>query len=135
MAKIRRQNTAPELALRQALFARGIRFRLHQRKLPGSPDIVLPAARMVVFVHGCFWHRHLGCSKTTSPKNNAAFWEEKFKANVTRDKKFVRALRKLGWRVFTVWECQTQTNLVRAVNRIETAYLTTRLQRRQRARD
>src|SRR4051812_7398106 len=85
MSGIRNKNTRPEIAIRQALHAAGYRFRLHRRDLPGSPDIVLPRHRIAVFVHGCFWHRHLGCRFATSPKTNQDFWNTKFAANVARD--------------------------------------------------
>jgi DNA mismatch endonuclease (patch repair protein) len=84
----------------------GLRFRLHPRDLPGSPDIVLPRHRVVVLVHGCFWHRHRSCRFAYSPKSRRAFWEDKFRENVERDRRVKRELRKLGWRVLTVWECE-----------------------------
>ena len=105
MSRIRGKDTAPELALRKALHALGLRYRLHAR-LPGKPDIVLPRHSAVVFVHGCFWHRHRGCRIATTPKSNTAFWREKFDRNVARDKRVRRQLRVAGWRVFIAWECQ-----------------------------
>jgi DNA mismatch endonuclease (patch repair protein) len=105
MAAIKGKNTRPEMALRSGLFALGLRFRLHARGLPGSPDLVFPKYRAVVFVHGCFWHRHLGCRFTTVPKSNAGFWAHKFSANVMRDEVAVSRLHELGWRVAVVWEC------------------------------
>jgi len=105
MSRIRGKNSRPELALRKQLFAAGYRFRLHRRDLPGSPDIVLPKYRAVVFVHGCFWHRHEGCSKSTTPSSNAAFWATKFASNVRRDAAAIDRLVALGWRVAVVWEC------------------------------
>lgn len=105
MSRIRGKNSRPELALRKQLFASGYRFRLHRRDLPGSPDIVLPRHRAVVFVHGCFWHRHDGCSKATTPSSNSAFWGAKFAANVERDAAAIARLEALGWRVALVWEC------------------------------
>lgn len=104
MASVRQQNTAPELAVRRELSAMGLRYRLHDKSLPGSPDIVLSKFKSVVFVHGCFWHRH-GCYRTTSPRTRAAFWEEKFRANLSRDRRAARHLRRLGWRVIVIWEC------------------------------
>jgi DNA mismatch endonuclease (patch repair protein) len=106
MSGIRGRNTKPELAVRKALFAAGFRYRLHTNTLPGRPDIVLPKFRCAVFVHGCFWHRHKGCKFAYSPKSNRAFWSEKFSSNVRRDKVVRTALRKAGWRVFVVWECE-----------------------------
>jgi len=84
----------------------GCRFRKNVKTLPGKPDIVLPKYRTVIFVHGCFWHRHEGCKDATMPKSNKAFWKKKFERNVSNDQKHARQLRKLGWRVITVWSCQ-----------------------------
>jgi len=105
MSSIRGKNTRPERILRSLLFARGFRYRLHVRGLPGSPDLVFPKRRAVVFVHGCFWHRHEGCRYTTTPRTNEEFWQRKFLGNVDRDRRHVETLRSLGWRVATVWEC------------------------------
>lgn len=105
MASIRGKDTRPELSLRSALFAVGFRYRLHVRGLPGSPDLVFPKYRAVLFVHGCFWHRHDGCRYTTSPKSNEDFWRLKFEGNVNRDARNVALLREQGWRVAIVWEC------------------------------
>ena len=110
MAAIRGKNTLPEKALRSGLFALGLRFRLHARGLPGSPDLVFQKYRAVVFVHGCFWHRHPGCRFTTVPKNNAEFWANKFSANVKRDQVAVGRLHELGWRVAEVWECAVRAS-------------------------
>jgi DNA mismatch endonuclease (patch repair protein) len=90
------------------LHREGYRFRLHPRDLPGKPDIVLPRFRTVVFVHGCFWHRHPGCRYAYNPKSREAFWQEKFRRNVQRDEEAGDALRSLGWRVLYVWECETK---------------------------
>lgn len=109
MSRIRGTNTAPELALRSALHRLGLRFRLHAKDLPGKPDIVLPKHGSVIFVHGCFWHRHPGCRVATIPKSNTEFWREKFSRNVQRDTRHVRSLRAAGWRVFTAWECDLST--------------------------
>lgn len=105
MAGIKGANTKPEMLLRKALHARGFRYKLHDRKLPGRPDIVLPRWRVAIQVHGCFWHRHPGCPKTTTPGTNSGFWEVKFAANVARDTTNVDALLAMGWRVLIVWEC------------------------------
>jgi len=105
MAGIKGKNTKPELALRRALHARGFRYRLHTKNVQGRPDLVLPKYRAVVFVHGCFWHRHLGCRYATNPKTRAEFWEVKFAANVARDSAVRAALLEAGWRVATIWEC------------------------------
>ncbi|MAN77464.1 MAG: very short patch repair endonuclease [Rhizobiales bacterium] len=105
MSEIRGKNTKPELSLRRALHARGFRFRLHSSKVHGRPDLVLPKHGAVVFVHGCFWHRHEGCRYTTTPSTRPEFWQAKFEANVARDLAVRRALLEDGWRVATVWEC------------------------------
>ena len=106
MAAIRGKDTAPELAVRRILHAMGLRFRLHRKDLPGRPDIVLPKHRTVVFVHGCFWHRHAGCRYTTTPRTRQEFWQSKFAANVERDSRNRTDLQQLGWRVIVVWECE-----------------------------
>lgn len=106
MSRIRGKNTAPELLVRSILHRLGYRFRLHRRDLPGTPDIALPRYRTVVFVHGCFWHRHPGCRYAYTPKSRLDFWQSKFNGNVARDVHHRAALRKLGWRVATVWECE-----------------------------
>lgn len=105
MAGIRGKNTKPELALRRALHARGYRFRLHARNVTGQPDLVFPKHSAVIFVHGCFWHRHQGCRYTTTPTTRPEFWATKFEANVDRDSAARAALLERGWRVATVWEC------------------------------
>ncbi|PSJ57668.1 very short patch repair endonuclease [Pseudaminobacter soli (ex Li et al. 2025)] len=105
MAGIGGKNTKPELALRRELHARGFRFRLHSKKVHGRPDLVLPKHRAVVFVHGCFWHRHEGCRYTSTPSTRPEFWRAKFEANVARDSVVRTTLLKGGWRVATVWEC------------------------------
>lgn len=106
MSRIRSRDTVPELLVRSALHRAGYRFRLHSKDLPGRPDIVLPKYHTVVFVHGCFWHRHKGCRFAYTPKSRVAFWNNKFRSNIERDRRKSKALRKLGWRVITVWECQ-----------------------------
>lgn len=106
MSRIRGKDTKPEIVVRSLLHRMGFRFRLHRRGLPGSPDIVLPGHGAVVFVHGCFWHRHTRCKGATTPKSRVKFWQEKFAANVERDKRNRRDLRRLGWKVLVVWECE-----------------------------
>lgn len=105
MARIKGRDTRAEVLLRKALHARGLRFRLNVRSLPGSPDIVLPRYRAAILVHGCYWHRHKGCPKTTTPSTNVEFWQKKFQANVERDRRILRELLEAGWRVAVVWEC------------------------------
>ena len=104
MASVRQRDTGPEIMLRSALHRAGLRYRLHDRTLPGSPDLVFPRYNAVVFVHGCYWHSH-GCYKSTVPKSRRDFWEAKFSANRERDRRKVALLRDAGWRVLTVWEC------------------------------
>lgn len=105
MSGIRGKDTKPELIVRSFLHRAGLRFRLHA-KLPGKPDLVFPKYRTIVFVHGCFWHRHEGCRYATTPANNAEFWQEKFAANVRRDAKVKLQLEELGWRVLVIWSCE-----------------------------
>ncbi|WP_271611553.1 very short patch repair endonuclease [Bradyrhizobium sp. CCBAU 21360] len=104
MASVGQKNTGAELLLRRALHRRGLRYRLHDTSLPGSPDLVFPRFRAVIFVHGCYWHYH-GCYRSTVPKTRTAFWSKKFASNKLRDARKIRALRSSGWRVMTVWEC------------------------------
>jgi len=107
MSRIRSKNTEPEKMVRSLLHQMGYRFRLHVRALPGTPDIVLPKYHSVVFVHGCFWHRHPGCKFAYIPKSRNNFWNEKFRQNVARHRRVAQQLEKLGWKVLTVWECET----------------------------
>jgi DNA mismatch endonuclease, patch repair protein len=108
MRRVRRTDTAPELKLRQWLAAQGYRYRLHNRRLPGTPDISNSSKRWAIFVHGCFWHGHEGCSKATVPKRNADFWRDKIEANRARDRRKAESLRSLGFAVYEVWECQLE---------------------------
>jgi DNA mismatch endonuclease (patch repair protein) len=104
MVRIRGQNTKPEVVLRKALFSLGLRYRLHQKRLPGTPDLVFPKYHAVVFIHGCFWHGHR-CKLFVVPATNTKFWLQKIGGNRVRDEHTVGALRGMGWRVMTVWEC------------------------------
>ncbi|WP_342450151.1 DNA mismatch endonuclease Vsr [Thiorhodococcus minor] len=108
MSRVASKNTSAELRVRRALHALGFRFRLHRKDLPGTPDIVLPKHRTVVFVHGCFWHRHPGCPKATTPKTRVEFWRSKFDRNVERDREAMAQLEALGWRTVVIWECETK---------------------------
>lgn len=117
MASIKGRDTMPERLVRSHLHRAGLRFRLHQRGLPGRPDIVLARWKAVVFVHGCFWHRHEGCPQTATPSSNTAFWSRKFRENVERDARNIATLRRSGWRVFVVWECRTSTRALDALVR------------------
>ncbi|WP_397451817.1 very short patch repair endonuclease [Pseudomonas sp. NA-150] len=123
MAAIRGSNTRPELLVRRFLHAHGYRFRIHRKDLPGKPDIVLPKLRTCIFVHGCFWHRHLGCRYATTPKTRQEFWDEKFLRNVARDAENIEALKNLGWQVVIVWECQLRKDgegLLELLHRLRT---------------
>lgn len=116
MSGIRGRDTKPEKQVRSYLHRGGLRFRLHA-SLPGKPDLVLPKHHAVVFVHGCFWHRHSGCRYATTPSSNIEFWQEKFDANVARDKRVTRQLRKAGWRVFVVWSCHITERRMQSLSR------------------
>ena len=107
MSRVRGRHTSPEMVVRKALHRHGYRYRLHDKRLPGKPDLVLPRLRVVILVHGCFWHRHHGCRAASTPKTRTSFWEEKFARNVERDRRDIAALERLGWRVHIVWECET----------------------------
>lgn len=107
MSRIRGRDTKPELVVRRLAHALGYRFRLHRRDLPGAPDLVFPGRRKVVFVHGCFWHRHPGCRFAYEPKSNIDFWQRKFGSNVDRDARVLQELRDTGWHPLVVWECET----------------------------
>lgn len=106
MQAVKGRDTKPEMTLRSALHRQGLRFRVCRRDLPGRPDIVFAKAKLAIFVHGCFWHRHSGCPKATTPKANSEFWQEKFQANVRRDQVKAQQLAAAGWTVKEVWECQ-----------------------------
>ena len=121
MSRIRDRNSKPEIDLRSALHRRGLRFRVHYSKLPGKPDIVFPRYRIVVFVNGCFWHRHEGCHLTTTPTKNREFWIKKFRSNVDRDKRQQSELEQMGWSVLVVWECEIESDLAGAVTRVSRA--------------
>ena len=118
MAAIKSKNTKPEIAVRKLLHSLGYRFRLHRKDLPGSPDIVLPKYKTVIFVHGCFWHRHENCKYATTPKTRVEFWENKFKANVKRDLEIQEKIKNIGWQSLVIWECDTR-NISFMKNKIE----------------
>jgi len=110
MSQVRGKNTRPEERVRSLLHHMGFRFRLHRKDLPGTPDVVLPRYRTVIFVHGCFWHRHPGCKKASMPQTNREFWEKKLARNVERDAEVIRELTRTGWRVLVVWECELKNH-------------------------
>ncbi len=122
MAQIKGKDTQPEVLVRSMVHRAGYRFTVNgplNRKLPGHPDIVFPRYKAVVFVHGCFWHRHKKCGAARTPSTNTAFWKEKFDRNVERDRQNKRKLRELGWRVFVVWECELKANnLIKKIDKL-----------------
>lgn len=116
MAAIKGKDTKPEMIVRKYLFSRGLRFRVQVRKLPGTPDIVLPKYKTAIFVNGCFWHGHEGCKYFRLPKSNVEFWKEKIERNIERDRESLQALLDSGWKVIRVWECELRNK----ANREET---------------
>jgi DNA mismatch endonuclease (patch repair protein) len=118
MSRIRSRHTKPEVIVRSLLHRSGYRFKINDSKLPGCPDIVLPKYRTVIFVHGCFWHRHKNCPKTTSPSTNKEYWSKKFRNNVSRDKKVKKELENLKWRVIIIWECEVNNDPIFVLERI-----------------
>lgn len=106
MSRVRGKDTAPEMTVRRLVFSLGYRYRLHDRRLPGTPDLVFAGRKKIIFVHGCFWHRHDECALARIPKSNTGFWAQKLEANRERDARNLAALRELGWRVLVVWECE-----------------------------
>jgi len=112
MSRIQSTETVPEQKVRAWLFSHGYRYRKNDSRLPGKPDIVLPKYKTVIFVHGCFWHRHPGFSRATTPGSNTEFWQDKFCRNVERDKKHVRELEARGWHVIVIWECELKKKIL-----------------------
>ena len=110
MSNIRSKDTIPEIRIRKALWCMGYRYRLHYKKLPGKPDIVLVKYKIAIFIHGCFWHRHKNCIEASRPKTNSEYWEEKLNKNVERDRKHKNEIKKLGWKVIIVWECNVKND-------------------------
>ncbi len=108
MAAIKSGDTKPELAVRSILRKTGYRFRLHDKTLPGKPDVVLPRLKKIIFVHGCFWHNHKNCNRAELPQTNRLFWKQKIMGNAARDKAVKQKLHRMGWRELTVWQCQTK---------------------------
>jgi len=110
MSRVKGRDTKPEILVRSFIFRMGFRFRLHRRDLPGTPDIVLPRHRKVIFVHGCFWHGHKSCSRSKRPSTNVRFWNKKLNGNIKRDKRYRRELRQMGWKSLIVWQCETKSS-------------------------
>jgi len=107
MSRVKGRDTKPEMLVRSFVHRMGFRFRVHRRDLPGNPDIVLPRHGKVIFVHGCFWHGHERCPRSKRPTTNKSFWNKKLDANIERDKRFQRELRRMGWKLLVVWQCET----------------------------
>ena len=124
MSKIRSKNTKPELLLRKALHALGYRYRIHNKLLPGKPDIVFTKYKTAIFVHGCFWHYHSECPEGRIPDTNSKFWQEKLSKNVERDLKHRQALIDQGWKVIVVWECEVEKQLEEVLSKIKTELTT-----------
>lgn len=121
MRAIRGKDTGPEMVVRSAAHRLGLRFRLHDPRLPGRPDMVLRKWKTVVFINGCYWHRHRGCRKTTTPKSNTEFWNAKFLSNQRRDRRNYRELTDLGWRVVVLWQCEV-ASIAQATDRLRTLF-------------
>ncbi len=115
MSAIKSKNTKPEITVRKLLHSMGYRFRLHRKDLPGSPDIVLPKYKTVIFVHGCFWHRHENCKYATTPKTRKEFWEKKFRENINRDNLNQANLLLKGWKIIIIWECQLKGDIKKLI--------------------
>lgn len=121
MSRIRGKDTDIEKMVRSYLFSHGFRFRKNDKRYPGKPDVVLPKHHTVIFVNGCFWHRHEGCKYATTPKTNTDFWMEKFNKNVANDNLHIKQLQEMGWRVITIWECELKDSFEETMNRVEKA--------------
>ena len=127
MSRIRSKDTKPELLVRKFLFSQGFRYRLHNKKVPGNPDIVFAKHKLAIFIHGCFWHGHKNCSNASTPKSNTGYWVPKIERNMKRDEVSAAEIKKLGWNMITVWECElspkviheTLDNLLNKLNRIK----------------
>ena len=118
MSRVHNTDTSIEVKVRKYLFSEGFRFRKNVKTLPGKPDVVLPKYKTVIFVHGCFWHRHEGCKDNTTPKTRTEFWEEKFKKNVENDKLHTELLNNNGWNVIVIWKCEIEKDFDNTISRI-----------------
>lgn len=119
MSRVKGKNTKPEMIVRRWLHSQGYRFRLHRKDLPGKPDIVLPKYRTVILVHGCFWHRHEGCRRSSTPATRTEFWEKKFQRTIDRDTMVQEKLKALGWNVLVIWECEVENGSFKAKIKIQ----------------
>lgn len=117
MAAIKGKDTKPEIYVRKLLHSLGYRYRLHKKTLPGSPDLVLEKYKTVIFINGCFWHRHRGCKFSKNPKNNKKYWKEKFKENIKRDDLNYKKLKRLGYKALVIWECETRPAKINVLTR------------------
>lgn len=106
MSQIKAKNTKPEMLVRQFLFAKGLRYKIHDKSLPGKPDLIFPKYKTLIFVHGCFWHGHKNCKYFRMPKSKLDYWEPKISKNIQNDKRNIRILKEMGWKVIVIWECQ-----------------------------
>jgi DNA mismatch endonuclease (patch repair protein) len=123
MRRIRSINTKPEIMLRKALYARGLRYRVHASWLPGKPDIVFVRQKVAVFVHGCFWHQHPNCVEASKPRTNVSYWLPKLARNVERDAQHEKALKRLGYQTLILWECDIELDIAQAANRVAKSVL------------
>jgi DNA mismatch endonuclease (patch repair protein) len=123
MSRIKNKDTSIELKVRKWLFAQGFRFRKNVKKLPGHPDVVLKKYNTVIFIHGCFWHRHENCKDATVPKTRVEFWTDKFQRNIDNDKKAVDELERLGWNVIVAWQCEIERSFEETMSRMESNLL------------
>jgi DNA mismatch endonuclease (patch repair protein) len=118
MSQIKEKNTKPEIAIRKLLHSKGFRFRIHDKRLAGKPDLLLPKYKTVIFIHGCFWHQHPGCSVSHMPKSNIEYWASKLGKNIIRDKKNKKELKKAGWKVIVIWECDIKKHPIKTLNKL-----------------
>ncbi|MBR0352185.1 MAG: DNA mismatch endonuclease Vsr [Oscillospiraceae bacterium] len=131
MASIKGHDTTIEVQVRKYLFSKGFRFRKNDKRYPGRPDIVLPKYHTVIFIHGCFWHRHPFCGYATSPKTNEEYWQKKFELNSARDRKSIEELESMGWHVIVIWECELtkkrfEETMQRVINELSSVYVENR---------
>lgn len=118
MSRIRATDTSIEVKVRKYLFAQGFRYRKNDRRFPGKPDIVLPKYKTVIFIHGCFWHRHQGCKRATMPKSKTEYWTEKFRRNIENDQKHIEDILSMGWQPIVIWECEVNKNFDETMKRV-----------------
>lgn len=131
MSQVKGKDTQPEMLVRKFLFAQGFRYRLHDKKLPGKPDIILPKYKIVIFVHGCFWHGHERCKYATIPKTRSDWWKEKINKNLANDEKAIRSLKEMGWQIIVIWGCELKPNqkdiiLSKLINDLSNSTLSTK---------